>query len=538
MTELTTALNAIIRDSLALPALPATRTSQLSQYLQAAGQWINFAESQLPLLTVMACHVYTSDQPSQHRWARHISIYVLLGLRNRVNHHTLQHGIAGLLSFYQLQATGADKKHYSRVIRQLKQQGQHYWSQCIMPKHAKRCRFEDCFEIAWQWQRWIDHTPDMPLSAILHKLALSLPNAGLEQLTPLLTYPGLNPEGSQIKYQLQTGMVIHQRADTSMVYFPHEAQLEQVDKARLTQTLSQTGSVTKWLARVGQLLASPHQEQLTASSTQHWAIPASFPVSSPPASLRRLLQALNDPDVAIQKVVDLVAAEPMFAHFLTDAASKDNRMQLAVNDLKQSILTYGLERVGNMLVQYALYQRLTQHRFPLLLWFSKLTQIATLLSSELAATTRAVTPQSAGLITTVALSPLFTVNELKSAVHIAADSAKLFDVSTLVNTSDALSSATRQRLLALANAWQQDKAQGQLIACGGKLPDDVPGRLRLTHCITGISIIWARQWLLAQQPCPQTQLFMRQTDKAYPGLLAHKESLYQQVAHLLICPLI
>ncbi|NVK54031.1 MAG: HDOD domain-containing protein [Alteromonadaceae bacterium] len=538
MTEPTSALNAIIRDSLALPALPANRSSQLSQYLHVAAQWISFAESHLPLLTVLACQVYDNAQPTKHRWARHISIYLLLGLRNRVNHHTLQHGIAGLLSFYQLQVHSADKKQYSKLIRQLQQQGQAYWSNCIIPKHAKLCRFEDCFEIAWQWQRWVEHAPEMPLSLVLHKLALTLPNAGLQQLTPLLTYPGLTPEGSQVKYQSQTAVVIHQLADTTTVYFSHDEQLEQVARNKVIPARSQTGSVTKWLALIGQLGAQPNQEISLAVNAQQWAIPVSFPVSTPPASLRRLLHALNDPDVAIQKVVDLVSAEPMFGHFLTDAASKDNRMQLPVNDLKQSILTYGLERVGNMLVQYALYQRLTQHRFPLSVWFGRLTQIATVLSSELAATTQAITPQSAGLITTVALSPLFTVNELKSALHMAENSTRLFDISTLTNALDTQNTTTRQRLLALANAWQQDKAQSQLIACCGKLPDDVPARLRLTHCITGLSIIWARQWLLGQQPCPQTELFISQTGKAYPALLSTKDSLYQQVAHLLICPLI
>ena len=213
-------------------------------------------------------------------------------------------------------------------------------------------------------------------------------------------------------------------------------------------------------------------------------------------------------------------------------------MQLPVQNVKQSILTYGLERVGHMLVQYALFQRLTQHWFPLLDWYSRLAQTAILLSSELANESGRITPQYASLVTTVALSPLFTSAQEKGKTAVNHNDQRLFDVTTLLqNKAQQGNSATRQRLISLASAWEQDKGQSRLIACCGRLPQDVPGLLRLPHCISGLSLIWARQWLLGHKPCAQTNEFIQQTQQAFPQLIALQSQLQPKVSHLLNCPL-
>lgn len=531
-------LKALVSDSEALPTLPANESGQLSVYLEVSARWLDFSKNFLPLLTVLASRPYDATSPAAQLWLRHIAVYLLLGVRNRVNQHTLQQGVAALLAYHRLQQqSAATRQRITAVIKQLTRSGQYYWAAHILPSSGKNS-CQDCFTIAWFWYRFALRTPLATFNDILQKLTMTLPIASQPLLNALLEYPGIMHEGMSVKVAGQTGVMLSQLREQALVYLEAEKRFLWLPKQRFTIAPHQTKSVTVWTRLLAELDEQPEDGEVIRPGDHQWALPASYPTGRPPASLQAVLRALNDQDVPIQKVVDLVTAEPAFSQFLTDAASKDNRMQLSVQNVKQSILTYGLERVGHMLVQYALFQRLTQHWFPLLEWYTRLARIAISLSSELAGAAGQITPQYASLVTTVSVSPLFTTADEKCKTSLMTASQRLYDIDTLLSPNGQTSNpATRQRLASLAGAWEQDKGQSRLIACCGKMPQDVPGQLRLPHCINGLSLIWAREWLLGQTPCNETRQFIQQTQQAFPTLPALKNELLPKVAHLLICPL-
>ena len=180
------ALQELVRDSEALPPLPAREAAHLSRYLDVSARWLDFAQAHLPLLTVIACRPYNSIEPTKHLWLRHISVYLLLCLRNRVNHHTQQQGVAALLSYYQLkQQSLLNKQRLSSAIKQLSRFGQQYWAAHVLPARKRPPLYSDCFDIAWLWQRCLLRAPVSDFNDILAKLAMTLPVTGQQLLHAL-----------------------------------------------------------------------------------------------------------------------------------------------------------------------------------------------------------------------------------------------------------------------------------------------------------------------------------------------------------------
>ena len=539
MTALLATFHQLLHDSEALPLLPAADPKNLSAYLDVSARWLTLSKESLPLVAVLASRPYNQAMPDTKLWLRHVSVYLLLGLRNSVNHHTLQQGVAALLSYHQLKGkNGLSRQRCVAVIRQLKHLEQDYWAASMLPRSKPPSQPGDVMATAWLWYRLLLRSARAGFHEIAQNITMMLPPHAQQQISRLMLYPGAIHEGMTVTIDHQATLVISQQTDKFLIYRHLNQSLCWMSKAALPLANKQLFGVTDWLERVAELANQPAEGDITELADHSWAMPTTYPTAKPPASLQRLLKALNDPDINISTVVELVTAESTFTQFLNDAASRDNRMQLTVHNVKQSILTYGLERVGNMLVQYALFQRLTQHQFPLREWFVSLAQVAVLLSSELAGACGKITPQYASLVTTVTVSPLFTTSNLKCRVALINRHQRLYDVSTLVEKAgSSADSHIRQRLISLATAWQQDKHQSHLIACGGKMPKDVPALLRLPHCISGLSLIWARQWLLGQTPCEQTTLFLQQTAAAHPELLGVKEALQAKVAPFLFCPL-
>lgn len=535
----------ITQQSLSLPVLPAKQSSQINAYLTVSANWLALAEQSLPLLAAIAFLPASQLQPQSKLWRRHIALYVLLGLRSNTNHHTLQQGIAALLSFYQLKQSQSAPPQKKQVAAQLARLDQHYWAFRLLRIGANAANSDDVFTLAWRWITFLHRQPTSNVADIIQHLALENNNLLIRSLSALLDYPGLVHEGSRVKWQQQPALLVGQLPDKVLLYLPKSEQFKWDTQDRITPDNGKSVSLTQWIQVVERLNIN-QAEQVTTNGNEQtftlpdydWAMPTSYPVSRPPVTLERLLRALNDPDIAIKKVVELIGCEPAFTTFLTQAASQDNRMQLPVQDVKHSILTYGLDRVGHMLVQHALYQRLSQHYFPLLPWFSKLTQLAAQIASELASVSTSLTPQSAGLVVTVALSPLFTLPSAKAQIYLPVNATKLFSVASLVSAQpDKLVAVIRQHQQSLAAAWQQQTLQSKLIACWGKLPENVPPALRQAHCITGLSLIWARQWLLNQSACSSTQAFIAQTKQAYPALTSQESAIRNRLASQLVCPL-
>lgn len=533
MVEFETLLN----ESRSLSPLPATNKKQLTAYVNISGDWITLAKQQLPLISALAGQPFDLQAPLKHLWIRHIALYLLVGLRNRVNHQTMQQGVAALLSFYRIEQSNLSSRALLKARQQLSLANMPYWADKVCPPSLTTSHFTDCFDTAWYCKAALTKRPSQTISELISLLGSRLSLSGYKHLAELLYYPGVSCEGSMVLNQQLPAMIVGQQQDSLLVFYLADERFEQVAKSKVRLLNTNKRSARQWLHTVKKLDQQPDEGELFVLPDHQWAIPNTYPIGKPPESLLLLLRALNDPSVAVQKIVSLVEGEPAFSDFLNSAASKDNRLQLPVENVKQSILTYGLDRVGNMLVQYALFQRLTQQHFPLAEWFSSFTQIAATCSSELATISGYITPQSAGLATTIIASPLFTLSELKCWTTLPGDGKMLFDIAHLAAPDDPDQTAIRQRLQLLSTAWQQDKAFSKLFAYCGKLPSEVPSAIRAQHCITGLSLIWTRQWLFAHQPCSTTQQFIDEVKKAFPGLIAQQDIVRHSVLHQLVCPL-
>ncbi len=252
------------------------------------------------------------------------------------------------------------------------------------------------------------------------------------------------------------------------------------------------------------VLFARHESDLSVANDRP-LYPVTFPVHRPPNSLTEIIDALHAPDSDIDALVTLIDQEPSFSSFLMSSASLDNRMQLPVSSLKQAILTFGLARVGDMLVQHALIQRLTQHRFLLDGLCHQYSVLMASIAAHLSANAMSrFTPQSAALTATFLSAPLFTLADIKVMSRLPLSDTNYFDPNHLLR----LKLDTRWQSLAgeLASGWHQEATWRALLHHAGKPPASVPASLRREHCILQVAQILARQWLFGHTPrCQQTE---------------------------------
>ncbi|MCU7554908.1 HDOD domain-containing protein [Alteromonas sp. ASW11-19] len=268
------------------------------------------------------------------------------------------------------------------------------------------------------------------------------------------------------------------------------------------------------------------------------AFPVVFPVNRPPSSLLKIIDALQLPDTDISELSGMVEREPVFSQFLREAASNDNRLQLPVGNVKQAILTYGTERVGDMLTQRALSQRLTQHQFPLLAQCQTLAVVAAGIAGLLSTHTRTrFTSQSAALVTSLLCAPLFMLPALKVMTTLP------FKRQAGIQMKDWFTLKESQQWPALvsdlAQGWHQSPTWRALLHHAGKHPDDVPRSLRKEHALLLLSVVWARSWLFANSQAAESVAGAITASLDVLSLQPDVEkTLRHDLAPQLLCPLV
>ncbi|QPG05028.1 hypothetical protein IT774_12880 [Salinimonas marina] len=220
-----------------------------------------------------------------------------------------------------------------------------------------------------------------------------------------------------------------------------------------------------------------------------------YPVSHPPAAILNIVSMLRNNDVNINKLSDQVQLEPAFAEALKQSAAMDNRLKLPVKEVKQAILTYGTERVGDMLVLEALMQRLNQHYFPLGRCCQNLLVVSANLASLIAAQVNSrLSSQGAALVSSFALAPIFSLPALKVLPRLPHHEYALHNINTLLrlkSTDSMVDYAAR-----LAANWHQPALHQAIIRQFGKEPDQAsPGVLK-EFAIISLSLLLSRKWLL------------------------------------------
>jgi hypothetical protein len=211
-------------------------------------------------------------------------------------------------------------------------------------------------------------------------------------------------------------------------------------------------------------------------------IPATYAVQSPPAALLGIIDELQKRDCEIPSLCEKIESVPTFNRFLLQTASQDNRLQLQVKNIKQAVMTYGIERVGDMLIQFALLERLTQKQYPLMSMCKQLTTISCAIAGELASRCDTkFSPQSAALTMTFLCSPLFTLPGLKIAKALPVNHAAPFSFEQALKVKGDASWLTVSS--ELAGNWHQSATWRAVIHHCNKPNGEVPSSLRKEHAV-------------------------------------------------------
>nr|WP_278252740.1 HDOD domain-containing protein [Alteromonas sp. 5E99-2] len=142
--------------------------------------------------------------------------------------------------------------------------------------------------------------------------------------------------------------------------------------------------------------------------------PLTYRVDRPPKSLLLILKQCQQYNIDIDELTQRIEKEPSFSRFMCESATNSNRLKISVSSVKQAIMTYGTERLGDMLTTHALFERLTQNSFPLKDAFISHVTLSMEIAAYLAKETQLILPQTASLLTLLCHSPLFTNATVKN----------------------------------------------------------------------------------------------------------------------------
>ncbi len=227
-------------------------------------------------------------------------------------------------------------------------------------------------------------------------------------------------------------------------------------------------------------------------------LPHTYPVVRPPSSLTSIIDALQRSSVNINKLSQQINEHEAFRHFLLTSASHDNRLKLPVSNVKQAILTYGIERVGDMLVQFALIERLTQHDYPLRALSVQFCTIASHIASILCSKCNlSLTPQSASLIITFLCVPLFTLPGLKVRTTLPVRSSGYFQPDRTFHL--ALDNEWHDIAGELASKWHQTKRTRVMIHQSCLAHHQVSASFKMEHAVIQLSFGLARELLFTTE---------------------------------------
>jgi len=265
-------------------------------------------------------------------------------------------------------------------------------------------------------------------------------------------------------------------------------------------------------------------------------LPVSFSIQHPPRPLLTIIDALRKPDAELDDITAKVEVSPLFSTFLLKTASKDNRLQLPVKSIKQAILTYGIERIGDMLVQHALMERLTQHAYPLLAITKQYTLLACAIAAELACHVKTkFTAQSASLITAFLCAPLFTFPGLKVANSLPADKNPDYRVTALFRVKG--SNDWHAVAGELAANWHQSATWRALIHHSHKPIHDVPASLKKELAVLQLAMGVSRDILFNERLPTTISQTERHLLKHINMTSAQFNTLLTGLSHYLFCPL-
>lgn len=482
---------------------------------------------------------------NSHPLSRHLLMTIVLGFEQHLNEHTLQHLVAAVIlaAVTGNRNTNVNQQGMRRLVQRLRKRGLSIWLDMLVIRKAlaeqktlpllRRPALNRYQRLALIAVALSQQLPLQPLVLILRKLSASLPSWCHHELTALLRIPGENGPGQRVMSQAEPAVILAVRGQHAAVVKtgarePNEH--EWVDVQRLTPSTRQPLSFNTWHTYYKQ--CQPDRD--AASDTGPFR--QVYPINRPPARLLQIFDALQAQDTDIDALCTLIQKEPVFSDFLRQSASSDNRLQLPVHNLKQAVLTYGTERVGDMLTQQALQTRLNQHNYPLSAQVRHFSVVVSTVAAQLSVHTETrFTSQSAALVATFLTAPLSMLPEIKIISVLPVDHQKYHDIQTLMAVKG---TENWQTLVTdLAQGWHQPATWRALLYHTGRLPADVPRSLQKEYSLLCLAVYWSAIWLFGgtsdddSLPPKIVQATTISGVNAY-----HISAIRAEIAPLLYCP--
>lgn len=214
---------------------------------------------------------------------------------------------------------------------------------------------------------------------------------------------------------------------------------------------------------------------------------ASYKVDHPPAALLNIIEQTHSLDFNIDSLISDIESEPNFSSFIRHSAGETNRLNLTVTSLKQAVMTYGSQRLADMLTTHALFERLTQKDFPLRQAFTEHVSLCSTLASVMAKHTGVMLPQTASLIVILCYSALFTEPALKLSTHWSLIQSDVHSpLSRILNSTDI--KKAKLSSISLAKAWRISSVNLTLL---NRLFETGNATLSKTQALICLASFWA-----------------------------------------------
>ncbi|WP_218417968.1 histidine kinase [Alteromonas lipotrueae] len=493
---------------LSLPALSSTPQDIVNTCLHRAKLTLSFVQAHPAIpLALQTC---TSDIDTLTRHMLNLALY---GKLNNYNDHFLQHIIAAHLATYYLAASNLASSNLAKAsknesISQKKALltfiNEHHltlWRQIIALqkvlftsqsiKHVGEVKLTSLQRICLVTSVFSYCTESHSRSSLLAFIAQRIPMMQRTFLHPIASLISIPLPGASVYVKAHPAIVIDIQKHHALVHSPSRKEDEKILWVKRNTLLAPKNLYLSFEDFTGQYQACENARSVKGEQS---FLPATFPVQRPPSALLEIIDELQKADVDVPNLCQKVEKVPSFQQFLLFTASLDNRLKLPVTSLKQAILTYGLERVGDMLVQHALIERLTQHQYPLLAISKQFTSLACGIAAQLTSITKTkFTPQSAALVTTFLCAPLFTLPGLKVATKLPVSQKDYFQIGKAfkvkgVSSWHAISGE-------LAENWHQSATWRAIIHQSGRRHAEVAASLQKEHAILQLSFGLAREYL-------------------------------------------
>ena len=330
---------------------------------------------------------------------------------------------------------------------------------------------------SWQWLAvsasvLTSYTGKRTFNDTLSKLLTNIPQWMRQHVTPLLSYPSLYPPGTQVNYHEQRAVVLSSQRGKLLIA---------CNNSLITLAPTECRALNTPIEH--------NIEPLFDLLDKTRFFDPIFKIDKPPRSLLAVIHQTQADKLDIGALVESIECEPRFSAFIRDSAQTSNRLQLNVNTVKQAVMTYGSERLGDMLTTHALLDRLTQNNFPLKQQFIEHVSLCSALASELAKKTQIMLPQSASLLVLVCHSWLFTAPSLKIKTQWTLDKSNVgLGFNGLIEsiTVDSM----RISSVRLAKSWQLSP---NLLKLTGQLLREKPDTTKKPNTLICLALLWARQ---------------------------------------------